>query len=47
MKIKVNGNINEYYVQTLSMLFFPGAKFSDKDSEEYGPHLYVDVFDDE
>lgn len=47
MKIKVNGNINEYYVQTLSMLFFPGAKFSDKDSSEDGPHLYVDVIDDE
>ena len=47
MKIKVNGNVNEYYVQTLSMLFFPGAKFSDKDSPEDGPHLYVDVTDDE
>ncbi len=47
MKIKVNGNVNEYYVQTLSMLFFPGAKFSDKDAAEDGPHLYVDVTDDE
>ena len=47
MKIKVNGNVNEYYVQTLSMLFFPGAKFSDKDAQEDGPHLYVDVTDDE
>lgn len=47
MRIKVNGNINEYYVQTLSMLFFPGAKFSDKDVSDDGPHLYVDVTDDE
>ena len=47
MKIKVNGNINEYYVQTLSMLFFPGAKFSDKDSDDLGPHLYVDLIDND
>ena len=47
MKIKVNGNVNEYYVQTLSMLFFPGAKFSDKEALEDGPYLYVDVADDE
>ena len=48
MKVKVNGNINEYYVQTLCMLFFPGAKFSDKEEEEENsPYLYVDVIDDE
>ncbi len=47
MKVKVNGNINEYYVQTLSMLFFPGAKFSDKEDEENSPHLYVDVIDND
>ena len=29
MKININGNINEYYIQTLSMLFFPGVKFSE------------------
>ena len=28
MKLEVSGNINEYYVQTLCMLFFPGSKFS-------------------
>ena len=28
MKIQITGNINEYYVQTLCMLFFPGVKFS-------------------
>jgi len=47
MKIRVNGNINEYYVQTLSMLFFPGAKFSDRESDDSAPHLYVDLFDNE
>ena len=28
MKLFVNGDINSYYVQTLCMIFFPGAKFS-------------------
>lgn len=28
MKLYINGEINSYYVQTLCMLFFPGAKFS-------------------
>ncbi len=27
MKLKLDGNINVYYVQTLCMIFFPGAKF--------------------
>jgi len=35
MILTVNGNINKYYVQTLCMLFFPGAKFSE--NEEEGP----------
>ena len=29
MKLKVSGNINQYYVQTLCMIFFPGEKFSE------------------
>jgi len=28
MILSVTGNINRYYIQTLCMLFFPGAKFS-------------------
>ncbi len=47
MRIKINGNINEYYVQTLSMLFFPGAKFSEKNDDENSPYLSVDVIDNE
>lgn len=27
MILKINGNINAYYVQTLCMIYFPGAKF--------------------
>lgn len=34
MKIQINGNINEYYVQTLCMLFFPGVKFSKSETSE-------------
>ncbi|MBR3879203.1 MAG: coproporphyrinogen dehydrogenase HemZ [Clostridia bacterium] len=29
MKLRVSGNINQYYVQTLCMIFFPGEKFSE------------------
>ena len=34
MKLQVSGNINEYYVQTLCMLFFPGSKFSKSETED-------------
>lgn len=27
MRLKLEGNINQYYVQTLCMIFFPGTKF--------------------
>ena len=37
MKLKVSGNINQYYVQTLCMIFFPGEKFSEgADAETEG-----------
>ena len=29
MKLNVSGNINQYYVQTLCMIFFPGERFSE------------------
>lgn len=31
MKITINGDINRFYVQTLCLLFFPGAKFSESE----------------
>lgn len=31
MKVTIQGNINRYYVQTLCMLYFPGAKFSENE----------------
>lgn len=48
MKIYIDGNINRYYVQTLCMIFFPGAKFSDSEAE--GPdtpvlHLSLETSD--
>ena len=34
MILEVNGDINLYYVQTLCMIFFPGAKFSKEEKED-------------
>ena len=34
MKIEIIGDVAEYYIQTLCLLFFPGAKFSKKDSDD-------------
>ena len=36
MIVKVDGNINKFYVQSLCMLFFPGAKFSENEQEGKG-----------
>lgn len=44
MIIKINGNISSYYVQTLCLIFFPGAKFSQSEVEtEYTPSVKVDL----
>ena len=34
MKLNVSGNVNQYYVQTLCMIFFPGEKFSQDQGAE-------------
>lgn len=34
MKLNVSGNVNQYYVQTLCMIFFPGEKFSEDQGAE-------------
>ncbi len=36
MIVRTEGNINKYYVQSLCMLFFPGAKFSIGEEESRG-----------
>jgi len=33
MYLKINGDINKYYLQTICMLFYPGATFSDDEDE--------------
>lgn len=47
MILKVNGNINRYYVQTLCMVFFPGATFGANEEPGIGvPEASIDVFRD-
>lgn len=46
MILKINGNINRYYVQTLCMVFFPGATFGENEEPGEGvPEVTVDVYD--
>lgn len=48
MILKINGNINKYYVQTLCMVFFPGATFGETEQPGEGvPEVSVDVYNDE
>ncbi len=48
MILKINGNINRYYVQTLCMVFFPGATFGEDEIPTEGvPEVTVDVFESE
>ena len=45
MKLFLNGNINVYYIQTLCMIFFPGAKFgSEEQNNPDAPELYLNLF---
>ncbi len=48
MILKINGDINKYYVQTLCMVFFPGSKFGENEQPGEGiPEVTVDVYRDE
>ncbi len=48
MILKINGDINKYYVQTLCMVFFPGATFGENEVTDEGiPEVSVDVSIDE
>ena len=48
MILKINGNINRYYVQTLCMVFFPGATFGENEHSEDGlPEVMVDVYNED
>ena len=42
MFIKLDSEINRYYVQTLAMIFFPGEKFGESESDNpEASYLYV------
>ena len=46
MKLTINGNINQYYVQTLCMIFFPGAKFGAAEQEnDAAPELTLNLLE--
>ena len=45
MILRVEGNINKYYVQTLCMVFFPGATFGEGETSSDGlPEVHVNVY---
>ena len=47
MILNINGDINRYYVQTLCMVFFPGATFGENEEPSEGvPIVDVDLTDD-
>ena len=47
MVLKVDGDINRYYVQTLCMVFFPGATFGENEVGGEGiPEVSVNVYPD-
>lgn len=44
MILKINGEINRYYVQTLCMIFFPGATFGENETPGEGvPEVTVNI----
>lgn len=44
MRLYIEGPVNKYYVQTLCMIFFPGAKFSDEEEPSAEtPALWVSL----
>ena len=47
MVLRISGNVNRYYVQTLCMVFFPGATFGEHEEIRPGvPEVTVDVYGD-
>ena len=45
MILRVEGDINRYYVQTLCMVFFPGATFGENEQPGDGiPEVFVNVY---
>ena len=47
MILRINGNISRYYVETLCMVFFPGATFGENEEPGIGvPEVNVDTYSD-
>ena len=46
MIIDISGNVNRYYVQTLCMIFYPGAGFSENSDDDGTPRLSVSVVEE-
>ena len=47
MILRINGNISRYYVETLCMVFFPGATFGEKEEPGVGvPEVNVNTYSD-
>lgn len=46
MKLSITGDINEYYVQTLCLLFFPGSRFSKTAEDENAPCANVELIEE-
>ena len=47
MILHIDGNVNRYYVQTLCMIFFPGATFGENEQRGEGvPEVTVSVYKD-
>lgn len=47
MILKIDGDLNRYYIQTLCMIFFPGATFGENEEPKPDvPEVYVNVFKD-
>lgn len=47
MLINIKGNVNRYYVQTLCMIFYPGARFSENAEDDGTPELSVEVLEED
>ena len=48
MILKIDGDINRYYAQTLCMVFFPGATFGENEIPGEGvPEVHINVYTDE
>ena len=43
MRIHIEGNVSSYYVQTLCLVFYPGAKFTQQEQRDDAPGATVVV----